>query len=186
ERFQLTAHHEMKEMVVYDPILARADGKRGPGLDGEEGSGVRCSLGFSLSIVSLFQCRTDLSQRTMRRTEPRTDRRTHRRTMDHAPWTMNLAACALILALCIVLRAADHTGQVTFTGLPVPGATVTATQGTTVVTATSNEEGFYRLTGLAEGVWTVKIEMSGFAPLVKEVTMAEGAPPVTFELTLLG
>src|SRR4051812_5631121 len=110
------------------------------------------------------------------------------RTPNHEPWPLNLvSACIVIVAISVaMLRAADHTGQVTFTGLPVPGATVTATQGEKVVAATSNEEGFYRLSGLADGVWTVKIEMSGFAPLVKEVMMAEGAPPVTFELTLLG
>src|SRR6187397_61683 len=96
-----------------------------------------------------------------------------RSPMIAAPWTLRIASCALVLALCTALRAADHTGQVTFTGLPVPGATITATQGEKVVTATSNEEGFYRLSGLADGAWTGKIEMSGFTPLVKEVIVAE-------------
>jgi hypothetical protein len=105
-------------------------------------------------------------------------------TIDNRPGYY--VVCALLLAFVAGLRASDQSGQITFTGLPVPGAIVTATQGEKVVTATSNEEGFYRLSGLADGVWTVKIEMSGFAPLVKEVMMAEGAPPVTFELTLLG
>ncbi|HTL02368.1 MAG TPA: carboxypeptidase-like regulatory domain-containing protein, partial [Vicinamibacterales bacterium] len=97
---------------------------------------------------------------------------------------MHLAA-ALLLLIGAALRAADHTGQVTFTGLPVPGATITATQGEKVVTATSNEEGFYRLNGLADGTWTIKIEMSGFAPLVQDVAIAENGPPSTFELKLL-
>ena len=108
-----------------------------------------------------------------------------RRATDAAPWTLHLAACTLVLALCTALRAADHTGQVTFTGLPVPGATITATQGEKVVTATSNEEGFYRLSGLADGTWTVKIEMSGFTPLVKEVIVpAEGDVRADFVLGL--
>lgn len=51
--------------------------------------------------------------------------------------------------------AADHYGLVTFGGLPVPGADVSATRGDQRVQTTSDEEGVYRLSDLAEGVWTI-------------------------------
>jgi hypothetical protein len=98
-----------------------------------------------------------------------------------------IATSALVLAVAVRLAfaAGDEQGQVTFTGLPVPGATITATQDDKKIVATSNEDGAYRLTGLGEGTWTIKVEMLGFAPVVQELTMSQNTPPATFELKLL-
>ena len=47
--------------------------------------------------------------------------------------------------------AADHYGQVTFGGLPVPGATVTASQGDKQFVTSTDQQGVYKLADLAEG-----------------------------------
>lgn len=97
-------------------------------------------------------------------------------------WVLCLV-CALVLQSGVF--ASDHYGQITFTGLPVPGATVTATQGDKIVVATSDPAGIYKLSDLADGVWSVRVEMLGFEPLSQDVTVAENAPATTFALKLL-
>ena len=99
---------------------------------------------------------------------------------------------ALILVLLALASrpgaaASDYSGQVALAGVPIPGATVTATLGETVQRTITDTDGVYRFTGLADGVWTVRVEMIGFETLTFEVTIpppAAGAPPVS-ELTLL-
>ena len=95
-------------------------------------------------------------------------------------------ATALIVAIGTRsgVAAADHHGQVTFAGLPVPGATVTAIQGDTQRTTVTDQQGVYHLANLADGAWTIRIEMLGFAPLSQGITIPGEAPP-TFTLKLL-
>jgi hypothetical protein len=92
---------------------------------------------------------------------------------------------ALVAAMASAAEAADLAGRVTFAGGPVPGATVTATKGETRVVTTSNAEGVYTLPELAEGVWTVRVEMPGFAPAVRDITVPPGEPPAPWTLSLL-
>ena len=68
----------------------------------------------------------------------------------------------------IGLAASDYFGQVTFNGLPVPGATVAATQGDKKASATTNQDGIYHLADLADGLWTLTIEMFGFATITRD------------------
>ena len=93
---------------------------------------------------------------------------------------------ALLVALLagLSLAAAEHSGQVTATGVPVPGATVTATQGDKKVVTSTDQQGNYRLPDLADGVWAIRVEMPGFTPLTREVTVAPDAPAATWELAL--
>jgi hypothetical protein len=83
--------------------------------------------------------------------------------------------------------ASEYHGQVTFGGLPVPGSTVrvTATQGDKTAVAITDTQGFYSFADLADGKWTLTIEMTGFAPVKQEVTVAPNAPAGAFELKLL-
>ena len=67
-------------------------------------------------------------------------------------------------------------GQVVFGGLPVPGATVTASRGDVRVAVATDEQGIYRFPDLEEGVWTFDVEMLGFAAATREVTVAAKAP----------
>lgn len=69
--------------------------------------------------------------------------------------------------------------------MPLPGATVTAVQGETQKTTVTDDQGIYRLDDLADGVWTVRVEMLGFATLTLDVPVGRNAPPPTFDLQLL-
>jgi hypothetical protein len=80
--------------------------------------------------------------------------------------------------------AADHYGQVSFAGLPVPGATVTARQGEAQRVASSDPQGVFHLPGLADGTWTIRVEMVGFIALDRDVAIADGGGSSTWELTL--
>lgn len=75
------------------------------------------------------------------------------------------------------LLASDYFGQVTFNGLPVPGATVTATRAdpstslgaSSKVSATTDGEGIYHLAALADGLWKLTIELFGFDTITREI-----------------
>ena len=98
-----------------------------------------------------------------------------------------LAATALVIALSVVRLTAASTvrGQVTFAGVPVPGATVTATKGDVTRTTITDEEGVYRLADLADGPWTVRVTMLGFFPLEQEVVAVADALPTIVALTVM-
>lgn len=95
--------------------------------------------------------------------------------------------CALVL-LCVAERilATEHHGQVFFHGAPVPGATVTVTQGDRHVATVTDQQGLYEFPDLADGDWTIRIEIAGFAPLDGKVRVAPEAPQGAWELNLLG
>ncbi len=88
---------------------------------------------------------------------------------------LGVAASLLCALPC---PAAEHHGQVTFGGLPVPGVAVTAAQGDRKFTAITDQQGVYTFPELPEGNseahWTVRIEMLGFAPLQREIAVAPG------------
>ncbi|MGA9670345.1 MAG: carboxypeptidase-like regulatory domain-containing protein, partial [Terracidiphilus sp.] len=93
-----------------------------------------------------------------------------------------------ILALLCVsnhLVASEYHGQVTFGGLPVPGATITATQGTKKFTTISDQGGVYNFDDLPDGQWKIQIEMQCFATIQADVTMAPNTPAGEWELVLL-
>src|ERR1700730_11952644 len=93
-----------------------------------------------------------------------------------------LTLCSLALAVdAAAAAAADHRGQVTFSGLPVPGATVTATRGEAVRSTVTDEQGTYRFADLADGPWTLDVTMLGFTPARRDVEIAGDAPLPAFE-----
>ena len=103
----------------------------------------------------------------------------------HRPHRGLVAVLIAWLAFSPVLSATEHYGQVGFTGVAVPGATVTATQGDKQIVTTTDQNGVYRFPDLSEGTWTIKIEMRGFAPLSREVNVIPGAQAAVWELSLL-
>lgn len=98
-----------------------------------------------------------------------------------------LALFCVALRLCVAPAAwaTEHHGQVFFGGVPVPGATVTVSQGTTRLTTVTDQQGLYAFPDLADGTWKIEIEMSGFATLKGEVTVAPNSPQGVWELTQL-
>src|SRR5450759_4542715 len=78
--------------------------------------------------------------------------------------------------------AAEHHGTVKFGGLPVPGATITATKGDQKLATTTDENGRYTFADLADGAWTIEVEMLGFAKLSNEVGIAFDAPAPEWNL----
>src|SRR5579859_5561736 len=85
--------------------------------------------------------------------------------------------------LCVPgASASEYLGQVLFNALPVPGATVTVIQGALKQTAITNEQGVYTFPGLADGAWTIQIEMLCFATIRQDVTIAAGQPAAHWDL----
>jgi hypothetical protein len=83
------------------------------------------------------------------------------------------------------LPPTTHAGQVVFQEQPVPGASVTATQGEKKLSTVTDAGGVYRFDNLAAGQWTIKVEMIGFAPITHEITIPAEGPPPTLTATLL-
>src|SRR5262245_12085116 len=81
----------------------------------------------------------------------------------------------------ILLLLAEHHGQVMFGGVPVPGATVTATQGDKKYVVITDQQGGYSFPELSEGPFMVQVEMLGFSTIEQEVT----TPTAEFELKML-
>jgi hypothetical protein len=97
-----------------------------------------------------------------------------------------LMLCCLLCAGALeVARATEYYGQVTFGGVPVPGATVTATRGSKTVSVTTDERGLYRFADLADGAWTIEIKLQLFQPVRADVTVSSNATPGKFELTAM-
>src|SRR6202167_2140173 len=79
----------------------------------------------------------------------------------------------------MALAASEHHGVVKANGTPVPGATVTATQADKKpIVTTTGDDGSYSFDDLPDGIWTITVEMLGFAKLSREVGVtAEAASP---------
>src|SRR4051812_41025381 len=82
------------------------------------------------------------------------------------------------------LFAAEHHGVVKSGGLPIPGATVTAIQADKKMVTTTDEQGAYGFPNLPDGIWTIEVDMLGFAKLTKEVGIDAQAPSPQWELKL--
>jgi hypothetical protein len=93
--------------------------------------------------------------------------------------------CALATLPAFIARATEYHGQVFYHGLPVPGASITVSQGSTKLAAVTDRQGLYEFPDLADGKWEIKIEMRGFSTLDAEVTVAPNAPQGAWELKLL-
>jgi hypothetical protein len=97
-----------------------------------------------------------------------------------------ICECAILLVLTSPLFAgSEQRGQVTFNGLPVPGATVTATQDSKNFSAITDLQGFYVFPDLADGTWTIDVQMFGFAILKQNVTARATGPVVKWQMKLL-
>ena len=108
----------------------------------------------------------------------------HARRPGHKYGVAFLFAVTWLVAVSVAV-ASEYRGQVTFGGLAVPGATVRATQGSQQLATTTDQQGFYSFPDMADGKWTIEVEMTGFASLKLEVVIGPNAPPGKWELKLL-
>ena len=97
---------------------------------------------------------------------------------------LSAVAFVLLLASQPGRAASEHHGQVTIGTIPVPGATVTASQAGKQVVTSTDQEGVYKFADLADGAWTLRVEMIGFSPVSQDVTVAPDSPPSMWELKL--
>jgi hypothetical protein len=89
------------------------------------------------------------------------------------------------LATYLVAAAAEYHGLVTFGALPVPGATVTVTQGERKLTAVTDQQGAYSFPALGDGPATIEVEMQCFATIKQDVVIGPNTQAATWELQLL-
>lgn len=99
--------------------------------------------------------------------------------------TISAFYVAMLLCCAAMAAASEYRGVVTFGGLPLPGATITAKQDATILTAASDQNGTYRFDDLKDGKWTIEIEMQCFATIHTDVTIGPNMPPAAWELKLL-
>ncbi len=81
--------------------------------------------------------------------------------------------------------ASAYQGQVVFNGLPLPGATVTVSREDQHLSAISDSQGLYSFADLADGPWTIDIEMLCFTATKQDVVIAPDTPLTKWELKLL-
>jgi hypothetical protein len=77
-----------------------------------------------------------------------------------------------------------QSGLVKSANQPIPGASITATQGNSKVVTTTDQNGRYTLPPLAKGAWTIEASMTGFTPSRKQVTDPDASRPLDFTLNL--
>src|SRR5260370_30654935 len=94
-------------------------------------------------------------------------------------------SCCLACLAPAMGQASEHHGVVKFAGLPVPGATITATMGDKKMVAVTGPDGLYTFPDLADGVWNLQVEMLCFSPVKMEVAVAPNSPSPEWELKLL-
>lgn len=86
-----------------------------------------------------------------------------------------MRSLAAVLLAASFSHAAEHHGVVTFGGLPLPGATVTATRAAEKLSAITDAQGSYLFPDLAGGLWTLRIEMLCFEPIQRDIDASETA-----------
>ena len=106
--------------------------------------------------------------------------------MTQGRWCTRLLI-AVLLCLCMesIARASEYFGQITFGGLPVPGATITATQGAKTVSVTSDEGGVFHFDDLSDGQWKIEVKMLCFETIDADVAIAPKVSSTKYELKLL-
>src|ERR1044072_2379183 len=96
-----------------------------------------------------------------------------------------IAVLALMWVGGMALAGTDHRGQVRFGEVPVPGAAVRAIHGETIVNAVTDGAGNYTLPDLANGDWTVQVDVAGFESSRKSIVITSDSPALQWDLKML-
>ena len=91
----------------------------------------------------------------------------------------------IALLAASALHAGEQHGVVKFGGQPVPGATVIASQPDQRFAVITDLAGKYSFPDLADGDWTIQVEMPGFETVKRPVTVSASPPAVDFDLKML-
>jgi hypothetical protein len=78
--------------------------------------------------------------------------------------------------------ASEYHGTVKAVSLALPGATVTASQGDKQIVTSTDQQGVFSFADLADGTWTIEVEMLGFEKMSRQVGVASDAPAPEFAL----
>jgi Carboxypeptidase regulatory-like domain len=98
---------------------------------------------------------------------------------------LHLAQAVLPVLFLYSWAAAAQDGSVRASGQPIPGAQVTAVQGSQRLTTVTDEDGRYHFDKLAPGDWVFTVEMFGFAKATQKLTINSVASlPFDWELKL--
>src|SRR3954466_12411429 len=90
-----------------------------------------------------------------------------------------IAVATIAFAAAGTAFASEHHGTVQFAGLPLPGASIVASQNEKRLGTLSGFDGKYSFPDLADGVWHLRVEMLCFATAEQDVTVASnGETPV--------
>ena len=95
-----------------------------------------------------------------------------------------LIAVVMLVSAIRLFAGGEHSGQVTVGGVPVPGATVTATSGDKKLVTATNDQGIFSLPDATVGTWTLRVEMLGFEPLTRDITVTAEPQPSAWTLSL--
>ncbi|SDE77058.1 TonB-dependent receptor [Terriglobus roseus] len=95
------------------------------------------------------------------------------------------SAAALLFLSAVTASAAEHHGRVLANGLPLPGVTVTATQGDKKLVATTDSQGIFQFPTIDAGQWKLHMEMQGFRAVDATVTIPETTPTAPVELQMM-
>ena len=125
---------------------------------------------------------SSIMSKSLRKTEESAGHSMGRRDIGNCLRLLSAVAC---LAPSSVARASQYQGRVTFNGLPVPGATVTAVEGAKKFAEITDQQGLYAFPDLADGTWTIEVEMTGFSTIKKDVVIAPNMPAAKWELKVL-
>lgn len=106
--------------------------------------------------------------------------------MTQWPWLKRILLVVMLSLWAVPLaRASKYYGEITFGGLPVPGATITASHDGKTISVTSDEGGVFHFDDLADGPWKIEVKMQCFETIDTDVTIVVNMPAAKWELKLL-
>lgn len=95
------------------------------------------------------------------------------------------AFIAIVSVAGSILVASEHKGEVRFGEVPIPGAVVHAKQGEKTLRVVTAPDGSYIFPDLADGSWTVQVEMAGFETAQREVVTPRDTAVAKWDLKML-
>jgi hypothetical protein len=97
---------------------------------------------------------------------------------------LHLAQAVLPVLFLYSWAAAAQDGLVRASGQPIPGASITASQGTQKISTITDEDGRYHFDNLPTGEWEFTVEMFGFAKATQKLTIGIASIPFEWDLKL--